>query len=149
MQRVVPEEGITIASKLSSLPMKLSARPQDSDGNGITSKLLVAIQDEDPIGETVEGFKTEFVIKEMPLTLWADPGHPPDRLTQDKGTVALPMAVTLSAPDPILAKAKIPPFNATDMSKLCAGTFTSCFLLFSADIDRRKPHSRPSGYSPI
>lgn len=125
MQPVLPEPGTTVASKLSSLPMKLSARPEP-DGNGITSKLLIAIQDEDPRGTTAENFKTELVIKEMPLTLWADPDHPPDRLTQDKGTVLLPMAVTLSAPDPVLAYAKIPAFNATDMSKLCAGKTTLC-----------------------
>jgi hypothetical protein len=111
-----------VTSKLSSLPMDLSASSAPG-GDGIKSKLCIAVQDVDPKGETVEGFIPSLVIKEMPLTLWADPKHAPDRLTQEKGTVQLPMAVTLSAPEPELAYANIPEFNATDMSKLCAGTF--------------------------
>lgn len=116
MQSVEPGPA---AGKLSSLPMDLSA---SSAPDGITSKMCIAIQDVDPKGETVEGFKPTFIAKEMPLTLWADPKHAPDRLSAEKGTVQLPMAVTLSAPEPILAFAKIPPFNATDMAKLCAGS---------------------------
>ncbi|KAK0108293.1 hypothetical protein ONS95_003109 [Cadophora gregata] len=116
MQKIDPG---TAPAKLSSLPMGVSA---SSPPDGITSKMCVAIQDVDPKGETVENFKATFIVKEMPLTLWADPKHAPDRLTAEKGTVQLPMAVTLSAPEPILAFAKIPPFNATDMSKLCAGS---------------------------
>ncbi|KAG4443042.1 hypothetical protein IFR05_001496 [Cadophora sp. M221] len=114
-----PIEPGTLAPRLSSLPMDLSA---SSGPDGITSKMCIAVQDVDPSGETKEGFKPAFVVKEMPLTLWADPKHAPDRLSAEKGTVQLPMAVTLSAPDPMLAYAKIPPFNATDMSKLCAGS---------------------------
>ncbi|PVH85290.1 hypothetical protein DL98DRAFT_651140 [Cadophora sp. DSE1049] len=114
-----PIEPGPAATKLSSLPMDLSA---SSAPDGITSKMCIAIQDVDPKGETVEGFKPTFIAKEMPLTLWADPKHAPDRLSAEKGTVQLPMAVTLSAPEPILAFAKIPPFNATDMAKLCAGS---------------------------
>jgi hypothetical protein len=108
-------------SSLSALPMDLSA----SGGDTLTSRMCIAIQDIDPAGETVEGFKSELVFKEMPLTLWADPKNPPDRLTSEKGTIQLPMAVTLSAPDPVLAYAKIPEFNATDMAKLCAGKLSS------------------------
>jgi hypothetical protein len=120
MQPVQPG---TVASKLSSLPMKLSGVPGPG-ADGITSKLFIAVQDVDPVGETKEGFEPIFVIKEMPLTLWADPNNAPDRLSQEKGTVPLPMAVTLSAPKPKLAFSKIPPFNATDMQKMCAGRFT-------------------------
>ena len=108
-------------SKLSSMPMKLSADMTNPDGDGITSKMCVAIEDVDEKGLAIEGFKPSFVIKNMPLTLWADPNHPPDRLTQEKGTTDLPMAVILSAPDPVLAVSKVPQFNATDMAKLCVG----------------------------
>lgn len=104
-------------TSLSALPMDLSA----SRGDTLTSEMCIAIQDVDPAGETVEGFKSELVVKEMPLTLWADPTNPPDCLTSEKGTIQLPMAVTLSAADLVLAYAKIPEFNATDMTKLCAG----------------------------
>ncbi|KAH9218815.1 hypothetical protein DL95DRAFT_458013 [Leptodontidium sp. 2 PMI_412] len=114
-----PVEPGTVAARLSSLPIDVSA---SSTPDGITSKMCIAVQDVDPSGETVDGFKPTFVVKEMPLTLWADPKHAPDRLSAEKGTVQLSMAVTLSAPDPLLAYAKIPPFNATDMSKLCAGS---------------------------
>jgi hypothetical protein len=116
MQEVLP---VPAQSKLSSMPMQLSA--DFNNGNGIDSKLSAGIQSVDDEGEVVTGFKPSFVIKAMPLTLWADPNNPPNRLSQDKGTVDLPMAVVFKAPDPILAKAKVPAFNAVDMAKACAG----------------------------
>ncbi|KAI9775051.1 MAG: hypothetical protein M1839_001603 [Geoglossum umbratile] len=118
MQQVKPAPS---QSKLSSLPMQLSADLAHLGGDGISSKMCIAIQDVDEKGLAIEGFKPSFIVKAMPQTLWADPNHPPDRLTQDKGTVDLPMAVTFSAPDPVLSIAKIPQFNATDMAKECAG----------------------------
>lgn len=61
MQAILPA-----SSKLSSLSMKLSA---NAAGDGIRSKMCIAIQDVDPVGETEEDFKPSLVIKEMPLTL--------------------------------------------------------------------------------
>ncbi|KAF2257918.1 hypothetical protein CC78DRAFT_597881 [Lojkania enalia] len=115
-------------SKLHSLPMQVHAEPENIQPDvapakdGITSKLCIAIQDIDVKGRTMEGFKPSFVYKPMPLTLWADPRNPPNRLSKEKGTVDLPMSVVLQAPDPVLATSKIPQFNATDMAKLCAGS---------------------------
>lgn len=100
---------------LSSLPMQLGAHGSD----GIKSQLAISIQDVDDENLPVSDFKPSFVVKPMAQALWAD--SPPDRLTKDKGTIDLPMAVTLEAPDPVLAKAKVPAFNATDMAKACAG----------------------------
>jgi hypothetical protein len=118
MQQVTPAP---TQSKLSSLPMQLSADLSNPNGNGITSNLCVAIQDTDENNLPIEGFKPSFIMKAMPQTLWSDPNNPINRLSQDKGTIDLPMAVDFSAPDPILAYSKIPEFNATDMAKECAG----------------------------
>jgi hypothetical protein len=121
MQQVQPPPSLP---KLSSLPMQLAADLAHPGGDGITSKFRIAIQDVDDKGLAIEGFKPSFIIKAMPQTLWSD--HQPERLTQDKGTIDLPMAVTFSAPDPVLAFSKIPQFNATDMAKECAGKSLSC-----------------------
>ncbi|KAI9772460.1 MAG: hypothetical protein M1840_000663 [Geoglossum simile] len=98
--------------------MQLSADLAHPDSDGITSKICISIQDVDEKGLAIEGFKPSVIVKAMPQTLWADP---PDRLTQGKGTIDLPMAVTFSAPNPVLSVSKIPQFNATDMAKACAG----------------------------
>jgi hypothetical protein len=121
MQLVPPTEGQ--ASKLSSTPMKLSS---SRAGDGIVSKLCIAIQEQDDEpGLAIETFKPSFILKNMPQTLWADPAPPPDPpitpSAENKVTIALPMAVSFSAPDPVLALSKIPQFNATDMAKECAG----------------------------
>ncbi|KAF2001040.1 hypothetical protein P154DRAFT_575420 [Amniculicola lignicola CBS 123094] len=119
MKEVVPKPS---TSRLSSMPMQLSA--QKDGPNGIVSRLAISIRDVDEEGHaiSISDFKPSFVVKPMPQALWANPASaPPDRLSADKGTVDLPMAVTLEAPDPVLAYAKVPAFNATDMAKACAG----------------------------
>lgn len=116
MQEVLPKPALP---KLSSMPMQLSATSADADG--IDSKLYIGIQETDDGNLAISGFKPSFVMKPMPQALWADPAKPPDKLSSDKGTIDLPMAVTFEAPDPILAEAKVPAFNATDMAKACAG----------------------------
>ena len=140
MQQVQPDPSQSIPLSLSSLPMQISADldPTHTNGDGITSKMCVAIQDIDENGLAIEGFKPSFIVKAMPQTMWADPSYPLNRLTQDKGTIDLPMAVSFSAPDPVLAMSKIPQFNATDMAKECAGMYPSpfctyCFSLYWSD----------------
>lgn len=138
-------------AKLHSMPMDVHAVTEDLTSDqppvkdGITSSLCIAIHDEDVKGRTMEGFKASFVFKAMPLTLWADPQHPPNRLSNEKGTVDLPMAVVLEAPDPVLAISKVPQFNATDTAKLCAGKFAPhrlkifSALVFSSDHPPQDP----------
>ncbi|KAF2994237.1 hypothetical protein E8E13_000189 [Curvularia kusanoi] len=109
MDEVLPTPAI---DTLSSMPMQLSV---DGD-NGIKSQLAISIRDIDQENLPISDFQPSFVVKPMPQVLWADPvKSPPDRLSDKPGTINLPMAVTLEAPDPVLAKAKVPAFNATDM----------------------------------
>jgi len=118
--------------KLSSTPMNIDADFANPKGDGITSTMGISIQEKDD-NLPREGFKPTFIMKAMPLTLWADPKHKPNQLKQDKGTVDLPMAITFSAPDPVLAISKIPQFNATDMAKECAGKCPSLQYSKSSD----------------
>lgn len=145
MREVTPKPS---HKRLSSMPMQLSA-PQNGN-DGITSTLIISVQDVDDKGLAVSDFKPEFVVKPMPQALWADPVlNPPNRLTSDKGTIDLPMAVALEAPDPVLAFAKVPAFNATDMAKACAG---KCDLLWAKisilSVKRCKPDSSTSTRNP-
>ena len=63
------------------------------------------------------GWQPEFVVKLVPTALWGDPDHPPDPLNAKDGCVPLQMAVSVTAPLPILAVSKIPPVNATDITR--------------------------------
>jgi hypothetical protein len=51
--------------------------------------------------------------------MWASPDSARDLLDASSGTVDHVMALTISAPDPILAISKIAPFNATESNRFC------------------------------
>jgi hypothetical protein len=114
MQRVAQDPR---AGLIYSLPMDVS-EPIESDLHiGITSDG----------GEEIKvstGWTPSFVLKAMPQNQWNSPKNPPDRLSADKGTKDLQMAVTFKAPPPVLSVVKIPQFDASNMMKSCAATNT-------------------------
>ena len=114
LEKVVPDPK---AETIYSLPMDVS-EPIESD-------LFVGITSDG--GEEVKvssGWKAYFITKPMPQSHWNSPKNPPNRLSADKGTKDLQMAVSFEAPPPVLAKAKIPQFNASKMAKSRAGSNT-------------------------
>lgn len=112
LQHVTPEPPNT--GTVYSLPMQVSV--------AIESPLYVGITTDGGEETNVsEGWKVEYVVKAMPATLWSNPASPPNPLSAEKGTIDERMALTFSAPDPILAISKIPQFNASDMARECAG----------------------------
>lgn len=119
--KLIPEQDVNLLDAVdlgSSSPKTLSSMPMGTTNN-ITSKLYVGIRTHG--GVVTDGFQPSSVIKAMPQAMWSDPQHPPDRLSSEKGTMDLPMAITFKAPPPVLAKAKIPMFKAENMAKSSAG----------------------------
>jgi hypothetical protein len=112
MRKVTPDSSV---GSIYSMPMDVSTPIASDIYIGITS------DGGEEINISVD-WKTSFVTKPMPQAIWSNPNNPPDRLSADKGTVNHQMAVSFTAPPPILAKAKVPQFKASDMAKSCAGT---------------------------
>ncbi|KEF54961.1 uncharacterized protein A1O9_08613 [Exophiala aquamarina CBS 119918] len=94
----------------------LSARPMGVS-RAIKAPLYVGIRDADTPERVTTGWTASFVIQQMPKQMWLDPGQSIDALSREKGSMPLRMGVQFEAPPPVLAVSKIPPFNATDMSK--------------------------------
>ncbi|KAK6427367.1 hypothetical protein LTR95_016001, partial [Oleoguttula sp. CCFEE 5521] len=114
-----------------STPMHLSAphperSPPDPGHPEITSTLTITIRSAEGKLLPATGWKPTYIIKDVPTALWRDydssrdpmsRGGGQELLSPANGTVKQIMAVSLVAPDPILAKSMIPAFNATDAQK--------------------------------
>ena len=109
-----------------SIPMHINNVIQPG---GVRSVLYVTIYQKQKNGgkEVISGWKTSYVIKDVPSALWSSYNQDKDPMRRgadtshllkpDGATIPLPMGISLVAPDPILAVSKIPAFNATEMAK--------------------------------
>ncbi|KJX99853.1 hypothetical protein TI39_contig350g00003 [Zymoseptoria brevis] len=109
-----------------SVPMHVNNGNQHG---GIKSVMYVTIYQKQKNGgkEVISGWKAAYVVKDVPSALWSEYDENNDAmrrgadtsklLSPDGATIALPMGISLIAPDPVLALSKIPDFNATDMAK--------------------------------
>jgi hypothetical protein len=98
---------------ITSIPMQVTVPIQSPLDIVIT--YLDALSSDNLISD----WQASFVVKDVPIAMWGDPNDPPDPLNPvQKGTVPLQMAVDITSPPPLLSISKIPPVNATDISRL-------------------------------
>lgn len=114
-QDMLQLQGGSADKRVSSIPMGCF--------NSIQSMLYIGVREVIDSAVVPDGWNPSFITKAMPKAVWGN-ARPTDadRLSSANPTQDMLMAVTVEAPPPLLAYAKIPQFRASDMAKACAGT---------------------------